>query len=251
MTLRLRLMIYYSGLLILILALFGTAVFMMLNWTLQAQVDNTLSRVLADVLQETGGALEVTEAGQPRLTAYVPRLDTFRTPGVYVQIWEVYDGDPSLFSTSENLGAFTQPLDRRALGAAQEVRSEVTINGTHLRVITHPITIQGQQVGNVQAAASLTVVEAATDRLMKIMLGGGVIALLLSLLIGDYLARRTLRPIEAIVSTAQSITAADDLGRRIPDGDVQDELGRMIRVFNQTLARLERSFHAQPLFRAI
>jgi signal transduction histidine kinase len=247
MTIRLRLIVYYSGLLIIILGLFGVAVFGMLQWTMRDQVDTTLQRVLGEVLEETGGTIMIGADGTPQLTAYVPLLDTFRTPGIYVQIWKVYQ-EEELFSKSENLGTFSDPLDPSAIGSAQEVRSNVTINGTHLRVITKPIIVEGRVVGNVQAAASLSVIEAASDRLLKIMLGGGLIALILSLLIGDWLARRTLRPVAAIVSTAQNITAADDLSRRIPNPGPQDELGRMVTVFNETLSRLESLFKAQRRF---
>jgi heavy metal sensor kinase len=247
MTLRLRLILSYSGLLLLILSLFGVAVFGMLQWTMRDQVDKTLYDVLREVLDETGGTVDVGEDGQPRLTAFVPRLDTFRTPGVYVQIWEVYR-EERLFSSSENLGAFSSPLDENAIGLDYEVRSEVVINGIQLRVITKPIIVQGQLVGNVQAAATLTTIEAASDRLLTIMLGGGLIALLLSLLIGDWLARRTLRPVGAIVEAAQNITAAADLGQRIPYSGPSDELGQMVAEFNETLERLDRSFRAQQRF---
>ena len=245
MTIRVRLTLYYSGLLVILLSLFGLAVFFMLRWTMLNQVDTTLHRVLEDVLEETRGRTEIGPDGELTLTAYVPRLDTFRTPGVYVQIWEVYS-NVQLFSTSENLDTYMYALDANAIGAAEEVRSDVTINGAHLRVITQPIIIEGQVVGNVQAAASMSTIESATDRLLKILLGGGLIALLLSLLMGDWLARRALRPVESIVDTAQSITAADDLGRRIPyTGPPHDELGRMVNAFNATLGRLDRLFRAQ------
>src|SRR5690606_41621537 len=59
---------------------------------------------------------------------------------------------------------------------------------------------------------------------------GGIIALLLSLMMGDWLARRVLAPVESIVRTAQGITAADDLGRRIPYNGPQDEDRKSTRL---------------------
>ena len=148
MTIRLRLIVYYSGLLIIILGLFGATVFGMLNWTMRSQVDTTLHRVLEEVLEETGGTMETGPGGQPQLTAFVPPLDTFRTPGVYVQIWKVYN-EVELFSSSKNLEEFLDPLDPASVGAESEMRSDVTIYGTHLRVITRPIIVEGQMVGRV------------------------------------------------------------------------------------------------------
>jgi two-component system OmpR family sensor kinase len=67
------------------------------------------------------------------------------------------------------------------------------------------------------------------------------------LFLGDNLTIRALRPVDTIAQTARQITAADDLGRRIPY-ESQDELGQLTKTFNQTLERLERLFNAQRRF---
>src|SRR5690606_37549069 len=110
-----------------------------------------------------------------------------------------------------------------------------------LRVLTKPIIFKDQVLGSVQSAASMATIDVALHRLLRIMLGGGVIALLVSLVVGDMLARRTLRPVASIVSTAQQINAAADLKLRIPYDGPPDELGKMVQTFNETLARLEKS----------
>jgi len=248
MTIRLRLIVYYTGLLTIILILFGTTVYSILNWTMRSQIDTTLETVLEDVLEETGASIEINDAGEPQLRAYVSPLDTFRTSGIYVQIWYVNQEQPILLNATENLGAYDEPLDPDYVLSAHESESEVTISDVHLSVITRPVMAEDQTVMVVQAAASLATIEAASNRLLQIMLGAGLIAFLLSLLIGDWLARRTLYPISTIVSTAQSISVGDDLQQRIPNDGPQDELGYMITAFNATLSRLERSFLAQKRF---
>jgi heavy metal sensor kinase len=50
-----------------------------------------------------------------------------------------------------------------------------------------------------------------------------------------------LRPIEEMVNRVRQITA-ERLSERLPNQDVDDELGRLARVFNGTLARLEQAF---------
>ena len=51
--------------------------------------------------------------------------------------------------------------------------------------------------------------------------------------------------------TALQITRADDLSRRIPyKGPPDDEVGQLIRAFNQTLGRLENLFNSQRRFLA-
>lgn len=248
MAIRFRIIIYYSLLLIAIMGLFGAAVFGILRWTMISQVDSNLMKVLEEVEKKQKPAVfSVAQDGQPWVEVGVPELNAFRTPGIWVQIWKVVP-EYELVSYSNDIHFLHESLDMEALGQAEIVRSTVTIDGVHLRVLTRPIVVGERVVGNYQAAATLTTIEAATDRLLKIMLGSGIIALLTSLMLGDWLAQRILAPVDSIVSTAQSITAADDLAQRIPYQGPNDELGRMVSAFNDTLSRLEKLFRAQRRF---
>jgi heavy metal sensor kinase len=143
---------------------------------------------------------------------------------------------------------YTQSLDPEALSQSYEIRRDVTVDGEHRRVVTIPYTINDDVYGYIQTASSLRTVDAAIDRLLKIMLVGGAIALLASLLLGDMLSQRALKPINIIAQAAQQITAADDLGRRIPYDGPPDEIGQLTETFNETLERLERLFKAQRRF---
>jgi heavy metal sensor kinase len=66
---------------------------------------------------------------------------------------------------------------------------------------------------------------------------------------GWFLARRALAPVDAIVDAAKQIEA-EDLSRRIAAAETNDELGRLVTVLNDMLARLERSFTAVRHFSA-
>ncbi len=68
------------------------------------------------------------------------------------------------------------------------------------------------------------------------------------LVIGGYIiTRRWLKPLDRMVTEANHISAAD-LSRRLPVGNPHDELGRLARVFNVTLDRLQASFDALDRF---
>jgi signal transduction histidine kinase len=58
---------------------------------------------------------------------------------------------------------------------------------------------------------------------------------------GYGLARRALNPLEEMARRAQEITP-ENLHARLPNDDADDELGQLARVFNDTLARLDRAF---------
>jgi heavy metal sensor kinase len=60
--------------------------------------------------------------------------------------------------------------------------------------------------------------------------------------VGGYaLARRALAPVSQMADQARTITA-ERLGEQLPVVNPEDELGRLAMVFNETFARLERSF---------
>ncbi len=85
--------------------------------------------------------------------------------------------------------------------------------------------------------------------LLWILFLGLPIALSLAGLGGYALARRALAPIDRITRRAEQITA-DRLGERLPVDNPEDEIGHLARVFNDTLARLERSFEQLRRFTA-
>lgn len=58
---------------------------------------------------------------------------------------------------------------------------------------------------------------------------------------GWLLARRALRPVDQMTTTARRIEA-EHLGKRLDGAEVDDELGRLARTLNEMLARLEAAF---------
>lgn len=74
-------------------------------------------------------------------------------------------------------------------------------------------------------------------------------ALIVAAVGGYSLARQTLAPIERMSAQAQTISA-ERLGRRLQVENPDDELGRLARVLNDLLARLETSFEQMRRFTA-
>ncbi|MEZ3177876.1 HAMP domain-containing histidine kinase [Streptomyces pimonensis] len=59
---------------------------------------------------------------------------------------------------------------------------------------------------------------------------------------------RALRPVEGIRSEMAAITASEDLARRVPEPATHDEIARLARTTNETLAALEASVERQRRF---
>jgi signal transduction histidine kinase len=58
-----------------------------------------------------------------------------------------------------------------------------------------------------------------------------------------FVARRALRPLDAMASTAEDIGRTQDLSRRLPESAADDEVGRLEKSFNQMLRQLEDAYH--------
>lgn len=72
-------------------------------------------------------------------------------------------------------------------------------------------------------------------------------ALLVSIAAGFLLARRSLAPLDAIVTRTASITAAS-LDDRLPVVNPHDELGRLAQIINELLGRVGDAFRTQRQF---
>jgi heavy metal sensor kinase len=67
------------------------------------------------------------------------------------------------------------------------------------------------------------------------------IALLISIIGGWFLGRKSLRPVDTLTKAAREITA-QNLNQRLPALEVDDELGRLTLQFNDMIERLQKSF---------
>ncbi|MBI3003792.1 MAG: HAMP domain-containing protein [Ignavibacteriales bacterium] len=75
------------------------------------------------------------------------------------------------------------------------------------------------------------------------------IALLLSIIGGWFLAHKSLKPVDALTRAAREITA-QNLSRRLPAYNVDDEIGRLTAQFNDMIGRLQASFSQVRQFSA-
>ena len=243
MTLRLRLTLWYSAVLAVIIGFFGVAVYAILAASLIRQIDFNLTTAAEDIIQASSASPLLQSINIP------PNLDQFGGPNVYAQVWTT---GGTLANQSASLGNYSKPLDSYGLAEGHQSRRDVHVTGVHLRVLTVPMrTMDGTLVGYVQTASDLRVVDSAQNALLIILIGGGVIAVLSAALIGWMTARQALQPLETITQTALRITRADDLSRRIPmNGPPKDEVSRLGMAFNESLERLERLFNAQRRFLA-
>lgn len=254
MPFRTRLILWYSGLLTIIVIVFSAVVYSVMSWTLITAVDNTLNETVDQVIKNSR-VQRIGQFGSPdNIVILLPRLDLFRASGVGVQVWDTRSSEPALAATSTNISDFTKPLDPKALGLENgSVYRNAVINGQPVRVLTRPmvgVELMGEPraFANVQAAASLATVIQARERLLVVMLAAGTVGVLGSVMLGLWLSRQVLQPVSRITDAAARIAATDDLSTRLVWNGPRDELGRLAAVFNQMMDRLEHLFSVQRRF---
>ena len=240
MSIRARLTIFYSAILGGVLILFGLAVYGLISVVLVRQIDNTLQRTANDLIF----VMRVDENGNFTFTQRVS-LDS----SVIIQIWDDTGNLVAMSPTMDNDSPFRQPLDPQGLAIEAPSFENVSIAERPHRVLDVPLSTDGNPIGVLMAATSLTIVDAVQAQLVSFLAVLSAIGVLVAGFLGWANARRALAPLATVTNTAISITRADDLSRRIPlTSSPDDEVGKLIVAFNNTIARLEELFATQRRF---
>ncbi|MGV9705695.1 ATP-binding protein [Streptomyces sp. NPDC003483] len=110
------------------------------------------------------------------------------------------------------------------------------------------VSVQSKGELTVYAGAPLAAEQAAVRTALTVMLTGLPLLLAVVAAVTWRVTRRALRPVEGIRSEMAAITASEDLARRVPVPDTQDEVAGLARTTNETLAALETSVERQRRF---
>jgi signal transduction histidine kinase len=237
MSLRARLTLLYTILVGGTLMIFGLAIYHLVSLTITEQIDRILEQTASEIIS----GIRVNAVGDLDIVA-----KTDLATNVYVQLWERGRGLRYVFG---GISSLTDPLDPLGQYGSLPVTRDIYLGDTHLRVLSVPLSIGGRSIGTLQVAASLAIVDATQQTLLKVLVVGTTVAVALAAFGVSFVTYRSLAPLESVTQTALQITRADDLSRRIPyQGPTDDEIGQLIEAFNQTLSRLENLFHTQRRF---
>ncbi len=239
MSLRKRLTLLYTSILVGVLLVFGTLVYILLTIAVLDQVDSRLSVESQQII----GHLQVTATGQ-----FDPRsiVDYQPTENLLIQVW---DADENLQVTRPS--GLLKPLDENGLAIGQSFYSTKTVSGSRVRVLSVPLKTNRGPAGTLQVGLSLGLLDILQRSLVTILI---ILALILMLVVGWstwLVTGQALAPLKTVTDVATRITEADDLSRRIPMASTSDdEVGKLIHAFNDTLERLENLFNTQRRFTA-
>jgi heavy metal sensor kinase len=240
MSLRLRFSLLYTSLLGGVLLLFGGLVYGLVSVILLNQIDYTLTQEAQSLISR----LKADSSNQLDLdsvTGYEPTLN------VVVQFW---DTDQNLLFARPAL--FDTTIDSEGVHSGVPVFHSVITNAKYyLRVLSVPVKTARGPVGILQLGINMNIVAALQRSLAVSLTILTLTAMIISGLVNWFVTGRALAPISTLTRVATEITRADDLSRRIPtQGISNDEVGRLVVAFNETLERLEQLFTTQSRFLA-
>jgi two-component system OmpR family sensor kinase len=243
MSFRLRMTLLFTGVLGAVIMIIGIAVYSLVSYQLQQQMDG----VLAAAGNRLVTSAEVNPLGQ---VTFITLTENEFSQTIVIQLW---DQSGRLVNSSDNIRLFQEPIDSQGIKTTRTLFNDVWIGTAHLRVMSAPLVINGQPLGVLQVGASLAPIDTTQDTLISVLLITLLGGIGLAVMLGGLVIRSAMKPLVIAKNTAVQISNADDLSRRIPYqelGAETDEIGELIKAFNQTLGRLEKLFSAQRRFMA-
>jgi len=243
-TLRGRLALSVTALILAFLAAFGGGIYFTLSRSLYTEVEDNLSlsaeQVLASLYEDNGSLQILTQ--DPNAT-HLAEFSAFTQRGVTLIV----------LSSEEEILEAVGPYSNDPVPVSQArlkpIFQTISETGQHdpIRVYTLPILEGGHVLGWIQSMQSLGGAEETLDRLRTMLLVGTGLLSLLAGFAGYFWAARALTPIDEITDTARRISTAD-LSARLDLPDTGDEVSRLANTFDEMLGRIESGFARERQF---
>jgi two-component system, OmpR family, sensor kinase len=252
-SLRVRLVLAVAAVALVALALADVTVYASLRSYLYRQVDSTLQvsqrSVEAAALAPPGRAASPGGSPQPSGGGFCA-IGRESAPGMFIEVLtpkkSVVNGDecpafaPGHKAYAPQLASVV--TSHSATTAAQGVARYSTVTSTTSggpSFVVDTATLPG---GDLLVIADPTSgVTSTLDRLLLLELSVTGGALAVAVLVGLWLVRLGLRPLQNVVRTAEAITGGD-LVHRVPHANARTEMGRVAEALNVMLARIQSGF---------
>ena len=242
LSIKVRLMLWYTTVLMIVLAINGVVIFALLHNRRYADLD----RQLKEDMEVTEQMIEVDNQGKLVWRAdYHYDDDEDAGLGILVEVWN-QRGDLLLRRDSPGIGKLPSRLPSGIIGPS--FASVTTLHGISARVVAWPYSINGLPVV-IRTARSEEKIKGELTQVLLVMVLAFPFAAGFAGIGGYILARRILSPLSRIVERAKMISA-EHLSDRLAVDNPDDELGQLASVLNDTFFRLDRSFKELRRFTA-
>ncbi len=247
LSLRWRLTIGIAAALIVTVVVILVTLRLALGGILEADLDDDLSRDAGLVSARVAllGSLD----DRDRLQEIVDSYSLGGLASAFVVVIRDEQGNVLASTPGVDTGALAlDPAQREVVREGDHFSRTVTLGGgDKIRLRTSRLTIGRETVGIVQVAEDAELTSRPLDRLQTVLLAEGIGGVILALIIGYWLARGAVKPLQEVIGVAADIEASD-LGRRIGARASPVEVQKLADTFDAMLARLDAAFQQQRNF---
>ncbi|MCL6646901.1 MAG: HAMP domain-containing histidine kinase [Chloroflexi bacterium] len=251
MSLRLRLALTYSILMVVTIAVLGVTILATAAQSLGAEMDRRLE-IRAEQVR-----LTILPRGivlTPSDLAYLDLrpLSSLDAPGIFVQ---VMDPSGAVVAASETLNGQHISVDSASFQAALNGRSDLAENydfgGRPIRILTVPIRSNGATgsvIGVMVVGQSRQPLFDLIENLRTLLIVLGAAAVAVSGVVGWFVALQGLSPLKAFAHQATQIAAGRDFSQRLRPATNSDEVGELARTINHLLLTVEETLRMHREF---
>lgn len=232
MSIRLRLTLWYSGILAVTLLVFGIALYAFFNYKLHTDLRNELKLHASEVNKEIVGY---------GVFYSLPDLREFKSAGIFLQSISIQGQIKRSTNLRSNL-PYTEASINQVLQGNDSFEIMRVNQEFNLLMYYSPLVLQGSLVGVLQVATPLDDVEQFLYNLQLVLIIIGLLTILLATSAGWFLSRKALKPIENVIDAAGAIEKSDDLSKRIDYAGPMDEIGRLTETINGMLSRIQEMY---------
>lgn len=262
-SLRLRLMFWYGGLLLLGLGCFALLVLFLASNAITKNVQSAISSVTRVATNNLNRSLSPQPPYWPsHLTPET--LNNYNSPGIVVEVFDI--GGTVLYSSDVQSSLDLDHATWQKLVASDRpLWYTASVDGDLAQVEVSAIYPPGQihapqkpgsgMIGVLLVAKSLRDVNATLSSLQGLLLLTGAIMLVIFLCCGWAVMGYTLRPLSDLVKMASSIATdtargkrVSHLSRRVKRPEGEDEMSQVVDAFNEMLSSIESSTAGQRRF---
>ncbi|MDB4867379.1 MAG: sensor histidine kinase [Cohnella sp.] len=239
MSIRLRLTLWYSGLLAVALVVFGIVIYAVVYRNTMSALQKDLNQVDAHLRVNVSALMSTNGIDSSILP---PRGIDSNIYGIQLVNFS-QDPNGKSIATTPNLSTskITFPVPR--YNQVKDRFVSIEVDGVPFLVLERKLILNDTLVGLLQIGRYTGTEEHLFTQLRTILWITGVLGLLAAFLLGMFLSRKALRPIGRVTAAAQQIQSGSELGLRIPREKPNDEIGRLTDTLNGMLIRIERAYN--------
>lgn len=241
MSLRLRLTLWYSGLLAATLLVLGVSLYLIINW----RTYDDLRAQLKSQSEQLGVTATIVYNNIP-LEIGFDRTSRVENKNMYIQLVNYYF-EGRIFR-SQNLGDLDvfipYPQQSNTLKEGF-VDTELEVGGKKYKMMTYqrPIPYKGEIIGLLQVGIIPYNEQQYLSGLRNMFIFSSLFVLVIAFTVGMLIARQALRPIGRVIEATQNIENGADLSVRIPESGPKDEIGTLVTTLNSMLGKLEKAYN--------